>query len=425
MSYSARSAIVSIFLCVTAFAASAAPSKSASGLDACDGSDFAVCMRAVEQMRRDNPVGAYVFLSWMCDNDLEEACVAQRKALPDFKANAARVMPSWVAGCRAGNATDCFAFALVRQSARPEPILEIAPLLERACDSGELRACSRLAYHLVVGLLPHDQKRGINLYRRVCSSRHFSCSAVMDWLVSAEGGHNYPEARRLGELDCAGSHGNGCYWWGRVLNGEGGGPRDVVAASAAWTRGCELGTSSACGLLAQSQLRGELGEEAMGRARENLARACVQLHDNTQCYWLARQEQKAGRFAEAAALDEKACAAEMWFSCLELGRCIARGECAGEKARTVDLFGKACSAKIGDGCVQLSRAQKFGLAGVPDPNAAIASLKRGCEVGDSFACHLLAKELRKVGADVEADAAAQKACSLAPRYCVSRDLGSP
>jgi TPR repeat protein len=422
---STRLAIVSILLCATGSASSADPSKSASGLDACDGSDFAVCMRAVEQMRRDNPVGAYVLLSWMCDNDLEEACIAQRKALPDYKANAPRVMPSWAAGCRAGNAVDCFAFGLVGQFARPEPIVRVAPYLERACDGGEFRACSRLAWHLMIGLLPHDENRGRNLYRRVCATRHFACNQVAEWLVSAEGGHNYPEARRLAELDCAGSHPRGCLTWGQVLNGMGGGPRDVAAASAAWTRGCELGSSGSCGLLAQTQSRGELGEEAKGRARGNFARACEELHDFTQCYWFAREEQKAGRYSEAAALDEKACDAGNFYSCLELGRCIANGKCAGEKTRAVYLFDKSCSGKVSDGCVQLARAEDRGMGGPPDHSAAIVALKQGCELKNAFACHRVATELRKVGADAEADAAAQKACALAPSYCATPDLGSP
>jgi TPR repeat protein len=208
------------------------------------------------------------------------------------------------------------------------------------------------------------------------------------------------------------------------LNGYRGGPRDVAAASAAWTRGCELGSGDACHSLAAMQSNGELGEAAKQYARANFDRACS--HRATEsCYWGARNEARAGHFAEAAVFDEKGCAAGMWGSCFELGRCIARGKCAGEKTKAVYLFDKACSNKYSEGCLQLALAEDKGLGGAPNHDAAIVALKQACELKNALACRLLSVELKKVGADAEADAAAQKACVLAPRYCVSPDLGSP
>jgi len=390
-----------------------------SGFDVCDGSDFLVCLDGAGKLERGegrprNRAGAYLMFNWLCENSLEAACT--KRSDYDKKEIARELLtasPQWAAGCREGNPTDCYAHALLQQWLSDSSVKAVAQTLERACDGGEMRACSRLAGMFVYGDLPRDDGRALNLYRRSCAILHLGCEKVAEWLA---GGGQHEEAQRAAEADCKSHHPIGCEQVGLLRDGARGGPRDAVAAGAAFTLACNLGAAKACVFLGDLQWRGDLGRESRVFSRGSWERSCALGWDDG-CLSLAHDDERAGSPASAVKTYRKYCQKGNAAGCDDLGRCIAWRHCPGDKSEVVPALTKACDAKRGAACSRLGSAYAQGFDGDPDPARSYEALKKGCELNDPFGCRDLGAHLRKVG-DLNASRTAEdRACALDKRFC--------
>jgi TPR repeat protein len=415
-----------LFILCMAFAPLVTTNASAgslSELDVCDGSDFQVCLDQARKLatgdgRPQSPLAAFVLEWWMCGNYFEPACEAIRTP-PRLPPDSIRVFESWLQSCRAGNATDCWAAGLAASVAKRTDS-KWATAFERACELGEPRACARISFMLWNGRLPKDNTRALQLDQRTCSLIHFNCGRAAEAMLSGpKGSARRDEARALVEADCRGKHPLGCASLANLYqSGRLDGAPNLVAAARASASACELGEGPACNNVGELERSGALGQDQRAHAINSFRRGCS-LRDAVSCVHVADDDVEHGRGAEATTAYEKLCQAGRADACNNLGTCIGRGICTGDKARAVEFFRRACDGKEKMGCRNLGWSLQQSWSGETDANKAWDAWRRSCDLGLADACYKVGTQYARVGNAAESRVALDRACHLAPRLCSS------
>jgi TPR repeat protein len=174
------------------------------------------------------------------DKDAGKATAAYRAAAAHAKA--------W---CDAERASDCVLLAALYDQGTgvPSDKTMAANLLRRACDAGELAACTDLGLKLVpVEADAHfDGSESVALYSKACDGADARGCFLLA-LSYAEGPRrDMSIAAALYKKACDRAHSGACVNLGRLHSkGEAGLPRDATIALALYEQGCNRGDPAGC-----------------------------------------------------------------------------------------------------------------------------------------------------------------------------------
>ncbi|HTV23760.1 MAG TPA: tetratricopeptide repeat protein [Polyangiaceae bacterium] len=170
------------------------------------------------------------------------------RAASAYRAAAAHAKVS----CDAGNAADCSLLAGLHADGRGVPADNAAAvqLLRRACDAGELDACSQLGLKLAStpGEASPGAAQAVEYYDKACDGGDARGCFLLALSHADDGpGKDMALAAVLYEKACDRAHSGACVNLGRLYeNGEGGRPKDEALARALYEQGCNRGDSVGC-----------------------------------------------------------------------------------------------------------------------------------------------------------------------------------
>jgi TPR repeat protein/tRNA A-37 threonylcarbamoyl transferase component Bud32 len=272
--------------------------------------------------------------------------------------------------CAGGSPKHCVlqADALLEQ-AESDPSLgkQAADAYEKACESGQIAACSKLgrAYASGVGkAIERDVGQADRLLGKACEGGEASaCAAAAELLAFGKGV-----------------------------------PRDEVRALALLDKACEAGDGSACRLAGWMYERGRGAKKSDAKATEafkaaaKLLPAGCEASEAAACFdlaWLYRLGRGVSAdLPKAHAFMQKACAAGDARACARVPRMIQAAIGAPrDYAKATAAYKKLCDAGNAYACAPLADAHDAGLAGLPHDHAKERSLyRKGCDGGDPEGC---------------------------------------
>lgn len=204
-------------------------------------------------------------------------------------------------------------------------------------------------------------------------------------LTKGEGtAKNYPQAKRMYELGCAGGMLAACNNLGVLYStGKEGVPENDKEARALFTKGCGGNEPLSCGNLANMLFKGEGGPR-----------------DDKQ----------------AVQLFEKACKADNARACgmLGLAHVDGLGGYPRDPAKGLAMLNASCAKDIAESCGQLAGLYADGVGAAPDINRAVQLHQKACQGGHSPSCTSLATSA-KLGATAEAPKWHELGCRLGER----------
>jgi TPR repeat protein len=300
---------------------------------------------------------------------------------------------------------------------------------ERACEGGNLKACTQAAelYWDGAGGSPFDPERSMRFAARGCDGGDgLACSlrgrqhetgigtewapalAVADYERACTAGAGlgcallgamylrghgvdpdrekalrYGErARALWVAACEGAEPRWCTY-AASLTGRGGEHGDLARAYD--RRACDQGFAAGCVLVQGARLG--LGTGQLGDVQRELSRLCDD-GEPTACTGLASLERRTSRDAgaerRAAELAVRACELGNRDACLEAGIQSELGEwLPRDEAAMRRRLGSACERGLAEACLYL--AQDAAARDAPEPEIERLD-RRGCELGNAEAC---------------------------------------
>jgi TPR repeat protein len=260
---------------------------------------------------------------------------------------------------------------------------------QRACDTGDDRACEELADRYVRGAdAPLAPDLGAALLDRACQhGRGTSCAAL---------GLLYEDGRGVAEDD----------------------DRAAALYDEACTRAAGIGCFNLALMIQQGPLpydKARVGE--LARASEDLYKKACDAGDLAWCLNLGVIYEGALGHpdqAKAAEIYRKACWDGHADACVNFALGVVAQPGAGPYATR--LLQHACDDGSSLGCGVLGQVLYAGRGVPADPPRAVALLRKGCDGGDGNACGVLGAALGlgdKVPRDEQgADAAEERACAL-------------
>jgi TPR repeat protein len=218
-----------------------------------------------------------------------------------------------------------------------------------------------------------------------------TCTRIAELYWEGKNGHPYDPARsfRFAARACDAGDGFGCALLGLHHQDGIGTAWAPALAVAAYEKACEAGAGVGCYNLSgmYSGAHGVDPDQAKADALMKLAEshwlaACKGAEPRwcTNAAFLARQTERPGALADAYALDRRACDHGITAGCVEaLDEALALGKIQRD-ARTRELE-KLCAGGEPSAC--------FYLGGARGGARGVELVRRGCELGDRFACALL------------------------------------
>jgi len=303
--------------------------------------------------------------------------------------------------CRKGDAASCdqAGYLVVSGAAGPVDEVRADAFFEKACAGGSTNGCVNLGWRQV-----YDRKSpsGIPLLEKACREGDArGCSALGDIVFNGFAGvrRDVRAAAHFYTLGCNGGDGSACTNLGVLYMGAGAPeiPIDEPLSLDLSVRGCFGGISTACG---NTGLRFEFG---MGVPRdlevaESLFKRACQLFD-ADCLRLGILYQHGSGVPRddrrAKALFEKSCNAidEPSATGFPSLACYVNAKVYGAPLRqldvealerTLDVMAPQCSQDIARACTF------YGVsASALGRSDAASNLKRGCSLGDPWACDLI------------------------------------
>lgn len=300
---------------------------------------------------------------------------------------------------------------------------------ERACESGDLKACTQAAELYWDGANGHafDPDRSLRYATRGCDGGDGLACAVRGRQHETGIGTKWAPALAVVDYEkaCTAGAGLGCALLGAMyLHGHGVDPdrekalRYAERARALWVAACEGAEPRWCTyaalLTGRDGERGDLARAYDRRAcdqgiaagcvlvqvgrlglgtggRDNVERELSRLCEDgepTACTGLASLERRASRDAgarrRAAELTVRACELGNRDACMEAGVLSDLGEwLPRDEAATRRRFGSACERGLAEACLYLAQDVAARAASEPE----IEQLdRRGCELGNAEAC---------------------------------------
>lgn len=153
------------------------------------------------------------------------------------------------AQCSADWPPACLHLALQSGLRGTDDPARVPVLLDRACEGGELYACSALGFRYEIGEdVEPDVARAMALYERACEGREpEGCGSLGHaYRVGLTGVPDPAEAARYLRLGCAGDDPFSCRSLAEMLEHGEGGDRDLAHARALYERACAWGDPEAC-----------------------------------------------------------------------------------------------------------------------------------------------------------------------------------
>lgn len=232
-------------------------------------------------------------------------------------------------------------------------------LLLRACEGGEVRACTGLGYAYEEGRgVQRDEKLALACFKKACDAgRAAGCDALgRSYLEGSLGNpQDYGQAAALFIKACDGRWADGCNRLGTLCESGRGLPKNPAKAEAVYLRACDGGNDWACANLA-------------GRAAQ----------DNEL---LQRNPTLLPKF-------ERACNnPEVTGGCLNLSLLYSQGQSVPEDQRRAALLAHiACSRGVTAGCFNLVQDYELGSGTPVHQVRAFALYAAGCRDGLDAAC---------------------------------------
>jgi len=307
-------------------------------------------------------------------------------------------------------------------------LAESAELFQTACEGGDPEGCAGAAFALKYGNgVEKDEERAFTEMTAACEAGSPSaCVLAKAWDDRIE--ENLEPWYRE---QCEAGVGWACYELGKsVLD------RDVGIGSAWLVQGCDLGVGAACTGLGGAYYSGEGLPKDDPKALELFAEGCtngsitgclyVELYGEEfredrvtmlcdggmeeGCETLGRKAGREGRFADALVWFERSCALDSAEGCVQAGSLLISGpDLEHDPVRGEQLLVEACE-QDGQGCGLLAFHIDIGdLEGGRE--RALPLAVRGCEMEDGYACSLKAAMVYPVDPE-EALRSADRGCEL-------------
>jgi TPR repeat protein len=334
---------------------------------------------------------------------------------------------------------------LQRSSADPAKVVQARAHLRSACDAKDGEGCWLLVQMLRAAQGgPADPQQAASLCPEAC--RLGVAGACRDEAERALQAQDFQGGFGWLRKACEAKDEPSCTRLAALLEGEGGAPVDLAAATEALVHACHLGHAAACVKAASRQPDGGRSAEAQPLVRQLLEQgcsggnplACVRLGAllaaappdtadaaRAATLLLAACDQGTGeacrhmatvRPAQAATWLQRACESADAEGCAQWADALRRAPAADRPDQWVGLSQKACTMGAGRGCGLLAQAYRLGAAVPRDPQRALALAQQGCAAGDPGSCADTAAAVER-GDGVPRDpgqaaAAWQRACAL-------------
>lgn len=338
------------------------------------------------------------------------------------------------ASCAKKSGAGCYGMALLAFDSRVGASSDLAQGLayeQKACDLGELQACSDLGTWYRGGTgVEQDLKKAHALFERACTDDvHFGCEHLAWAQVDGEGEFTadpkagFAEMSRLcklpspaacGSLGTMFHHGIGteqdlakaretyayacehgqvhaCGDVGDMMVLSQGGEKDVDAGMVLLDKACIRGSGAACHIVGKIYGNGAVVEQDLGKAELYVSTACEQgyLRACTDLGFFQSTElaEKPADPKKAMLAFEKACEGGEAKGCEAAGNLLRNDE----PARARGLYAKACEAKLPAACDALATMLEDAQGGPVDLGKARALYEAACDEGMPSACAKLAE----------------------------------
>jgi TPR repeat protein/serine/threonine protein kinase len=274
---------------------------------------------------------------------------------------------------------------------------------DRACDTGSLASCARLATHYETGDgVKADEERARALHAKACGVAEMvpggrkgggSGDAARRWTTAIEG--EGCEDKKCISESCAALA-------GYYESGRGGVPSSERIATALFKRVCDVdfagdetprGVAGCVGLARQREVAGQQD------AARNYFNAACNGDVLEGCVGLATILERGDQHGQgrdektARTLYQRACDGANLAGCTRLGHMVGRGKggWVRDEPASVKLFKRACDGGELQGCTALGSAYLSGRGGLPKDMVRAAELFRSsCEANEMVGCAQLA-----------------------------------
>jgi TPR repeat protein len=148
---------------------------------------------------------------------------------------------------------------------------EARPLLQKACDGGNMAGCARLGHLFDYGQgVTQDSLRAISLYEKACDAGEMSgCGELSGFYNNGAGvAQDYSRARMLAKKACDGGDMPGCVRLGYLYDSGQGGTQDYLQERSLYQKACDHGNMWGCSSLGYLYVSGHgvVQDYAQGRA---------------------------------------------------------------------------------------------------------------------------------------------------------------
>lgn len=165
--------------------------------------------------------------------------------------------------CERGNAASCWKLGLMYDKGTGganKNLALAAQFFSKACDSGELRACAKMAIAYYEGNgVEKDFTKAAGLFQRLCDQGLMSGCAMLGALYAEGKGVAQDTSRAISLITkaCDGNEFDACAVLGSMyFNGTGVG-KDLKRASAYFTKACDGGSKEGCAAIARQKVVGQ------------------------------------------------------------------------------------------------------------------------------------------------------------------------
>jgi uncharacterized protein len=287
------------------------------------------------------------------------------------------------AQCDKGHAGSCSALGAILL--RDRDVAKATPVLKKACDGDEAKACVNL------GIVTSDQAAAVKLFEKGCSAGvALGCEKLGRAYLAGSGGLSADPAKALAHLrtGCEGGQDTACAGAADLLSSGKGGAQDLKAAMELHKRACDGSVAESCTELGRLNETGGQGVGANAIIAEMLYRRGCYRGSADACFHLGRLEMP--RSGDMAKRDfDMACMRQSKLGCAAL--VVLYGEkrpVFPDIAQKQELM-RSCTGGNARDCM---------LSGLFDAATnnpmAKSQLDRACMRGDKFACEV-AKKLTK------------------------------
>jgi uncharacterized protein len=319
--------------------------------------------------------------------EVEVACpaglvLAEGKCTSPASAPAFLCDPSNAAECTAqcdkGHVGSCGALGAIYLGQRD--VAKATPVLKKACDGDEAKACVNL------GLVTEDQAAAVKLFEKGCSAAvALGCEKLGRAYLAGSGGLTADPAKALAHLrtGCQGGQDTACAGAAELLASGKGGAQDVKGAMELHKQACDGSVAASCTELGRLH---EISNQAI--IAEMLYRRGCYRGSADACFHLGRFE--LARSADMAKRDfEMACMRQSKLGCAALVVLYGDKRPVMPDIRQKQELSRSCIAGNTRDCM---------LSGLFDAASGIPTAKmqldRACMRNDKFACEV-AKKLTK------------------------------